>query len=858
MILTKPFNASFLLLTLCISFGCNNGSMEKAMKHFDNKRFMVAENEFNRVYKNPDIPKEQKQEAAFLAGQANIYNHNAKDASRWFAKARRKGMKDPILLKKEGEALLMMGSTEEALVKFTEYQKLNPSDPNAERLKLSAEFAMKQKTRRHRYTITSFSKVNTTSSDDFSPMIGDRNNKTLLFTSDREGGVSKKFLPWTMRSYTDIWQISKQGRKGNARWGKPELVEGINTDFSDGVVTFNKRFSVMYFTQCNNKDGKALNCKIYEARKSGKGWEVNFEEPLSFCKDSFTYGHPALSPDGKSLYFSSNRPGGFGNDVKGELPTKDLYVATYSRRGKTWSDPINLGPEINTEDNEVFPYIANDGTLYFSSNGHIGMGGLDMYSSIGAGNQWEKPKNLGFPLNSNGDDFGIVIDDKENNHGYFTSDRARGNDDIYEFSQEPMFFNLSGIVTDCENGVGIEGAIVTITNDKDSTIITVKTNEKGQYSTPLQHDLKYEIIASNRKSYYYDSKSEFVSTVGLELSEDFIRNFCLKNQCDDEFVLPIYFDLDKAFIKDSSMVILDGLIAKMDKYPNMAVELGSHTDCRASYEYNRSLSQRRADSSVSYLIKRGLDPFRLQAKGYGESKLVNDCACEGNEATPCDEEQHAANRRTVVKIISCNYTMDWDSLVKTYNPNAASEDGLISPYLDSVRDRFVDTIDKYNKFLQEEKQLAEAEKQRELKLKAEKELFEKTYDVVPLEKRKENYVIKATIGRSRITFLYNPEMPTTRIPQAMVERLIRAKKLSLNDFKDGKEKIKLTTGEKIYSRSFTLKNITLPGGTILEKVRCKMVDDGKPTILGYNAFRNYQETEIKEDEMKLYLKKIVE
>ncbi|MFM9945696.1 MAG: hypothetical protein ACKVQB_10740, partial [Bacteroidia bacterium] len=547
--LTKSLFYSILLSILLLNTQCGGPSFSEANKRYAVKDYAVAADMYTKVYKKPDGTKKEKLTSCINAAQAYYYNHDYKNALKWYSTAIQKGAKDPIFYYKMGECLKMQCKYSEALIKFQEYQKMQPDDPNTAIMIEGCELAMKWNTEKTRYHINEFKPANDPTgqkikSDDYSPQWANKKKTAIMFTSDRVKGESSNQYDWTGRKYSDIWMLESAGKGTKAKWGEALPVPGANTDFNDGTCTFDDKFTKMYFTQCNGLKGDEKKCKIYEARKSGKEWDIT-PKPLPFCDDKSNYGHPSLSADGEKLYFASDMPGG-----QGDTNTHDIYFASYVKRGKTWGSPVNLGPTINTKENEVFPYIFSDGTLYFSSDGHAGMGALDIFYSKGSGMDWEKPVNMKTPINSCGDDFGIILEDTKEK-GYFSSNRSPGgkaDDNIYEFYMDPLVFILSGVVTDCKDSKPLKNSLITISNNHDSTKIRLYTDAKGYYKCTLQVNTKYELFASKRDEYYYDSKEEFVSTMGLEQSTSFVKNFCLKNQCSDIFILPIYYGLDSSNI----------------------------------------------------------------------------------------------------------------------------------------------------------------------------------------------------------------------------------------------------------------------------------------------------------------------
>lgn len=841
---------SIAALSAAILSGCK-ASIKKADENMDLHQYAVAADMYGKVYKDKKTEKADQIKAAFNAAECFRLNHDSRNALKWYATAERKGLKDPIVVYRKAEMMMREGQYTEAIVEFQKYQKMAPGDPRTTQMIKGCEVALTCKDKKTRYIIESFKPANESKFDDFAPMWADKKHSSIMFTSDRPEGESKEQHKWTGRGYSDVWMVEKKGKRGRERWNAPVLVEGLNSKFNEGVVTFDSRYSVMYFTQCNGQKGNEKTCKIYEARRRGKAWDVT-PNPLDFCKDSASnYGHPALSPDGKKLYFVSDMPGSLQDDKANPLErTKDIYVTSFVSRGKTWSDPINLGPTINTTGNELFPFVHDDGTLYFASDGHPGLGGLDIYYATGNAEEWETPVNMGCPVNSKGDDFAIILDETKE-YGFFTSDRAKGDDDIYEFSMTPMVFILKGTITDCDKKTPLDGALITITNNKDTTKIIIRTDRTGTYETPLKLGYKYEINVSKREDYFYDAKPKFVSTEGLEQSAEFIKDFCLKNQCDDIFVLPIYYGLDSSNLRPDSRRILDELVETLKKYPKMKVELGSHTDCRADFEYNRALSQRRADSAVAYIMEKGINPFRLEARGYGESQLTNKCECEGTKVVPCSETEHQANRRTTVKVVNCNYEFKTESIDKNnINEAALNPIGgpIYSPFLIMKRKEFLtqnkDSIDKIIQAIEAE----EKQKRDEI----ERAKMAEMYDIVSITKQRDKVLIDATIDKKKIRFYYDPEALRTEIPQNTVEQLLRAKAISVDDFSEGKEKIRFTDGTKVSSKSFKIKELKLDEVTF-KNVRCKMVEDSKKPTIGNNIFDDYDGVEVRED--KLLLKK---
>ena len=386
------------------------------------------------------------------------------------------------------------------------------------------------------------------------------------------------------------------------------MTEPINTDGNEGSVYVNKRGTTMYLTQCRVEKKKNLGCGIYVSQRKGRTWGATQLIQVK-VDSSTTIGHPALSEDESILIFSSDLIGGYGG--------KDLWVSVKEKRN-IWSDPINLGPLVNTPGDEMFPFIANDGVIYFASNGHVGMGGFDIYkTSQDEYDAYTLPVNLKFPVNSTGDDFGMIIE-KNGERGYFTSNRSggRGGDDIYQFELPALKLSVQGIVTDSKTGAILTGTRVELVGSNGVTN-EVMTDNTGKYSFKLEPLVSYEIIA-NKTGYLTKIVRE--TTEGIELSKNFIVDLNV-DPIKKEIILPlIKYDFNKFDLRPESLIDLDRLAEGLLDNPNVVVELKSHTDFVGSDAQNNKLSQQRADACVSYLISKGIDPERLVSKGMGEKE----------------------------------------------------------------------------------------------------------------------------------------------------------------------------------------------------------------------------------------------
>lgn len=491
--------------------------------------------------------------------------------------------------------------------------------------------------------------INSANSD-FSPaFLGD---SAIVFSSTR---ATQKVLvsrhSWTEESYTNLYlskQISKKGSKEKDSVSLPKgLNAQINKYYNESSAVFTKDGKTMYFTRNNQLKIKAktdtLNTvllKIYKATFDGKKW-TNVKE-LPFNNDNYSCAHPALSPDEKELYFSSNRPGSKG--------MSDIYKIAILEND-TFGELENLGDKINTEGRETFPFVTNDNVLIFASDARAGLGGLDMYY-LHLDSEYKEIKTFGKPINSPQDDFGLIYNDQIQD-GFFTSNRMEdnlGKDDIYRFKtlEIPKIFKVTAGVIEETTSLPVESQVILM--DENKAQIGQLTSNQGKFKyADLEQHKKYFITLTHPDFETYEGPITFngketnlvfkLKKKALELSEvDLAKILGIRI---------IYFDLDKHFVREDAALELQKIADIMKEYPQMRIDVRSHTDSRSAAQYNQKLSQKRAESTREWLIAHGIAPERLIASGYGESKLVNGCADE----IICTEEQHQENRRSEFIII---------------------------------------------------------------------------------------------------------------------------------------------------------------------------------------------------------------
>ncbi len=848
-----------LLLIAVIAISCNKGSYKRALELYGYGYYGEAANMFEQVAKKAK-DKQQKQDAIFYAAESYRLNNDYDKARKLYEKTLLKDPKNSRALLMKAHMLKKLEKYREAMDAYSKYLEEVPGDSMAINKRIGCELALRWTPDSSRFIVAEFKPANT-KENDWAPMIGAKKDNILIFASDRKEGASKRIYAGTMNYWSDMWYLEKTGRKGKEKWGKPVFMKKTSTKWNDGAVTFDSRFSSMYMTQCGGLNGKTEKCLIYEMKKIGTDWELG--EPLDFCKTDtgHSYGHPAMSPDGTKLYFASDREGGYGGF--------DIWTVTYSKRSKSWGDPINLGPTINTENDEYFPYVnAHDNNLYFSSNGWPGIGGLDIFKAKPTDNieVWTELENLREPINSGGDDFGITFLTNNDSKGFFTSNRGdkRNNDDIYSFDIKPLVITITGIVSDCNSKKPLANALVVISNNRDTSKLRLIADAMGRYRATLSEATNYELSASYEAEYYFRGMPVSRTTKGIKFSTELIQDFCLENPLDQLLTLPIFYDLDSSRIRPDAAAVLDKFAKDvLLRYPRLSAELGSHTDCRASVEYNEKLAQRRADSAVSYLVRTWkVDPKRITAKGYGETQLINDCKCEGQEVTgmtpfvdyvdkdgkkiisqkaivvkdergnvikmyyenykpseiktvdgkyyiACDEFQHQQNRRTTVRFGREGLTsrVKVDQERDKNNTNGTNGTGRTNPNNPGTGTPVVKPLD------------ANAIR-------------------VPFHKDGETMLLSATLNDGdAVEFAFELQGKYTAVPAEVAAEWLKSKIINKGSFLEG-EKIKV--GDvKLPSNKFTVAKITI-GGYELTNVTFVVSDQVEKATLGKSFFRAFK------------------
>ena len=490
-------------------------------------------------------------------------------------------------------------------------------------------------------------KINTEYSDYGSTVF----NSKLIFASARDtSGIFNRKHEWTNQAFTQLYEA--EILMDNSLGKVAKFSSSLNSKFNESSPVFTKDGKTVYFTRNNyNKGKKGKNSKritllkIYKAEFVNEKW-TNIVA-LPFTSDNFSTAHPALSFDEKTLYFASDMPGTLGQS--------DLFKVQIHKDG-TFGKPENLGNKINTEGRETFPFV-NEKELYFASDGHLGLGGLDVFvAKIDENGSFGMIKNIGSPLNSSKDDFGFFMN-SETRTGYFTSNRngGKGNDDIYQFKEIKKLDceqQLVGIVTDFNTKISIATAKVTLSNAQFQVIKIIYSDENGQFKFDVECGAEYYVKAEKEEYNTIEKQIESPNFSGkMDLSielEKALQKITIGDDLAKIFkIKTIYFDLDKWDIRQDAANDLAKILEIMQEYPTMKVDVRSHTDSRQSHEYNNKLSDQRVKSTIAWLIKNGIAKDRLSGKGYGETQLLNNCA----DGIDCTEDEHQQNRRSEFIII---------------------------------------------------------------------------------------------------------------------------------------------------------------------------------------------------------------
>ena len=617
-----------LTLFLILGFGLTVFAQKKASEKqanslFEKKSFVKAAEQYEQVKENQNV----------LQNLGDCYYNNTqmKDAVRVYGKLflTYKDSVQPQYYFRYAHALLGIADYAKADIIMAEYLKFPVSTPKfIANLTTNVPF---------NYIIQPMTK-NTSNGDFGMSFYGDK----VAFASLR--GAESKAFNWNEKPYLDLYSAEVDSKELLTK--VEPFPKEINTKTHESNATFSADGRIMYFNRTNDKrvkigDEKVAIVKIFKAEfVDGKWTNV---KAVPFAADTFSTEHPVLSKDGKKLYFSSDMPGSIGSF--------DIYYVDVNEDG-TYGEPQNLGKAINTIHREQFPFLSDDGTLlYFASDGHQGMGGLDIFQSKSYDGVFSKPLNLGETINSNLDDFSYVVNEKKNT-GYLSSNRKGSGDALYSFTrvENQERYVVEGEVKDKNTQDPLPGTLVSLYDENDILIGQMVVGAQADYVFSTEPNKKYRIEAvhdfyiphSEEFTTNEDGKMRYTIELFMECYDDAEEVITKRQDGKVQIVLEnIYFDLDKWDIKPEAARILDTLLELLNKYPAMEIELGAHTDSRASYTYNLMLSKRRAASTLEYLVEHGIKRKRLRSRGYGETVPLIKCG----EARPCTEQEHSINRR---------------------------------------------------------------------------------------------------------------------------------------------------------------------------------------------------------------------
>lgn len=621
----KHFRVALLLACTTLMAGCAQHQLVKADRAYERMAWAEAACHYERALHSTD-----DRAVALRAAESYRQQNNLLKAADWYAYAERSSILEPAHALAYGRVLQSLGRIGEAAKLYERVLADKPEDAVVRELGLAIAdheaffvdttlFTVKQLPMNG--LVSCFSAV---------PM----GNGILLVGEQAANGTNAN--PWNGASYLDLYTSSPTV---SGSWSAPAPLKGdVNARFHEGPAVISADGNTMYFTRSDyykfrlNKDDNAVShLMLYRAEKQADGsWGNN----ASFAYNGldFSAGHAALSADGARLYYISDMPGGFGGT--------DIYVCERTAEG--WGYPRNLGATINTSANEMFPTLQND-TLYFASNGHRTLGGLDIFRTSMTNGTWSAPENLNYPINSTFDDFAFVPL-ANGNSGYLSSNR-QGADRIYTFTAHEPTLALKGIFLDEEEGTPMADVEVKLLDMNEADTIVLYTNSDGQYGFPLKAGRNYRVLGGKDGMF---TESRDLSTSGQRTSRTYTEDFRLKRVVIDKPIVleNIYYDYDKWDIRPDAAVELDKLVRLFNDNPELSFELGSHTDSRATDLYNLVLSEARANSAVDYLIRKGVNAGRITARGYGEKQPVNRCVND----VECTEEEHQANRRTEFKV----------------------------------------------------------------------------------------------------------------------------------------------------------------------------------------------------------------
>ncbi len=647
-----------ILVLLIVLPGCSvKRQLKKADRKFECGEYYAASEIYRKAQGRLSSKKQRKQKsnANFKLGVCYERTSNYTKAVRAYSQAVRYKCNDSTVFLNLAQCQMATGKYKDAKANYEKYLKLAPSSIVAQNGAEAAGNALRLSKEKTRYVVAEERQFKVRKGSTLSPVFADNEGSSLILTSNRDNTTSRKINAITGVANNDIFMTRKNN---SGKWEEIEPIEGtINSDEDEGVATVSADGKTLYFTRC---EGDNVAAQIWKSSRSGGEWT----EPQLvqiFNDSTISCGHPALSPDGEKLYFVS--------DAEGSVGKNDIWVA-YNNNG-VWEAPTNLGATLNTEGNEMFPYVRHDGVLFFASDGHKGFGGLDIYMARQDSAENWTVTNMLMPINSMYDDFGITFS-SDNNSGYFTSNRGKRKpvDAIYSFFLPEMVFRIEGVVVD-EKGEPLGESTIRLVGNNGETVKS-RTKKDGSYAIKINQNVDYVMMASHRG--YLNSSHKFDSK-GLKDSKIFENKFQLSPVSRPVQMDNIFFEFGKWTLTANSEAGLNQLVKLLNDNPNITIEISAHTDMVGGDETNINLSQRRAQSVVDYLVNAGIAADRITPKGYGESQPVtvseelakqHPWLKEGDVLSPeyienlTDEQQETCNginRRTEFKVVKTTYNL---------------------------------------------------------------------------------------------------------------------------------------------------------------------------------------------------------
>jgi len=640
-------------------FSCKTVKLSDAEEKQRIGEYNEAANMYRKIYgKTKKDERDKRAYVQYRMGMCYQKINNMSRATSGYLSALRFNYPDSLLNLRLAQTYHQSGRYPDAIKYYNIFLEQNPESTIARNGLIGCEFAAEMKENPTLYQVRRMDIFNSRFGE-FSPMLSGDNYDKLYFASSRVKKISKDSLSAITGQPVNNLFLAEKDEKGV--WMKPvEIEDAINTKFDEGTPSISADGNTMYYTYCESDPISSRPARIYVSSRGGAAWGAGSQADI--IKDSVTnIAHPSISPDGKFLYFVSD-VGGYGG--------KDIF-RTRLVGSSDFGGIENLGPAINTDGDEMFPYARDSVTIYFASNGHPGMGGLDLFKAVrDSTGEWHV-ENMGAPINSMSDDFGITFEGSKEK-GFFSSSRndARGYDHIFSFERPTVTIFIEGYVSDADENP-LEGSIVRIVG-KDGLNEKVFAKVDGQFKVELERDISYVMMASAPG---YLNQNFELKTDPEEKNETYYVDFYLSPIDKPTEVENIFYAFDKATLRPESKEALDGIIKILNDNPNVTIEMGAHTDSKGSDSYNEGLAQRRAQSVVDYLVDAGIPIDRLTAKGYGESvpKTVtkkmaeeNDFLAEGDILTEeyimalTPEQQEITdqyNRRTEFKVTGLEYNL---------------------------------------------------------------------------------------------------------------------------------------------------------------------------------------------------------